>query len=243
MNSSILLNRIFFACGGKGLFLCLILWSTLGCGIPEYSYVTPPTVQSQNLAYDQAVFVTSADANAIEGYELYYKFYLDTTANELVSDKNEFLTDDSTGLSLIRDLGYVRAQQINKEGTPPLILISGDGHEILLNFLDMLTDPDSEPTVETSAGVDNNLPVTLGRVIDDPDNINKAKSFQDLNINLDQDLAELKALFDEDSDLAANPYITAGFAVIKRNLDINTLEVQYSEPQYLGTIDNLPYEY
>ncbi len=215
---------------------CIIL---KGCGLPSFIVIEPPSVISQEATLDKVAFKTVHDDGAMEGYEIYYKFYLDYNSAELLSDKNAIEESDITGSSLLKNRGYLRLQRQSGTGKEsPLVSIeTTDSRKISMDFSEL----NSQNTVSLTAnGGQTNLPFDIGRYYSDGEGVPLGFSESDINISSDGDLYTIRQAIQDDNSLDDGS-VAVAFYVYKQALLLDTFDILFSTPQYLGVIDSLAY--
>ena len=213
------------------------------CGLYSYPYIHEPSLRGGTAGTGQN-YVTiihdgDNDPNVFRGYELYYKFYNATTAeNDHRTDHNSIFSTSNPDYSALVAAGYKRCRTVKlykKDTTYPMIRVPADERDsdfpLYISFDSVTTIgskeemaiyylDDAQPFYRAiqDQHPDTGEPEAAGGKSDDP-------IYKDFNSN---------DIESGDSDLNGNTSVSLSFYIIGYGMHEN--HNLYSKPVWLGVV-------
>lgn len=133
-------RRRTLAVAARSTFVLAALAALSGCGIPSTAYLAPPehAATSPSLATTEFIHNADNDVESFAGYEVYYKIYLDSVADEQFAADREAIESSTTGFSLseLESRGFSRVVDHNDPGRPaPLLTVSDASEEFTIQIV------------------------------------------------------------------------------------------------------------
>lgn len=229
------------------LYFCIITMVMLlcSCGLYSYPYISEPSLRGgtagtvQNYVY--IIHDGDNDPNVFRGYELYYKFYNATTAeNDHSRDDKSIFSVSNPDYSALVAAGYKRCRTeklYKKDTTYPMFKVPADDRdddfELELRF-DTVTTKDNKFEMQLNYLGDA---VPFYRAIQDqnPDSgePERAGGKSDDPIYKDFNSDDIEA---GDSDLNGNPYTSVALSFYIIGYGVHENHNLYSKPVWLGVV-------
>lgn len=145
----------------KGIFTLFIILTlsavmlSSSCGLYSYPYISPPDVRTVSITGGNAIIINTGDndPDVFRGYEIYYKFYNQSTAaNDQRNDHNQIfnkLNDDAPKVLTAAGYRRARTEKNTRDDTlyPMIPVPSGDrddSFEIIISFNPVTTSGSKE---------------------------------------------------------------------------------------------------
>ncbi|GEM_PF-6888166 len=208
------------------VLIVFLMLSTLRCGLESSrSYLNPPDVVDIASLDSQTFHFYSTDKNnepEFQGFELYYKFYTDTT--NILADTNY------TTLDQLKANGFNRVTNIGNGDSIPLIKVQtlhiGSNFEITVDFSPIRNSSNPEIFSATDSIVSE--PVEIGRGVKDVFEV--YKPFLDFQTNdLDIGSEIYNSVVNDNTPLFIVLYVLSFGNIFS--------DYYYSDCEYLGYID------
>lgn len=213
---------------------------SVGCGIPQYIYLSPPILESATFDDLEVVFShdPANDTDSFQGYELYYKFYDPQESPDVAFAADRALIESAVPANVITILannGFLRVYTSPTESRPALpvpLADRGVEFQITLQFPKAVTDP-----AEAAATINTTVPQVPSLLRDQAFLIASGdETFAVLQMDpSDLDLST--------ADLAGypEPTVPMGLAILSYGIDSSRFIPIYSEAVLLQSTLNLFY--
>ncbi len=232
----------------KGIFTLFIILTlsavmlSSSCGLYSYPYISPPDVRTVSITGGNAIIINTGDndPDVFRGYEIYYKFYNQSTAaNDQRNDHNQIfnkLNDDAPKVLTAAGYRRVRTEKNTRDDTLyPMISVPAGSKDnrfdLIINFSPITTNGSKEELKIRYLGTELSL---YRDVVDQAPDTGESPSASD-TVYKDFNSDDLQYTEYQDGDLPSGD-VSLSMYVFSYGIHENIYNL-YSTPVWLGYVN------